>query len=97
MKAVFVIILAIVLLFAATTYFDFVAQNQVYKFCSLFSSGNSIDQVSAKATEHQFEIKESNSSSMVLINPSYLTFNQQYACVIQLKDAKVISQSIVEQ
>lgn|GEM_PF-3439620 len=97
MKAIFGILVAAVFAISAAMYFDFVAENQVYKFCNLHGSGNTLDEVQQKAEQHQFSWEMIDANNLKLSNDNYLTFFEQYVCLVNLEQGRVVAQSMQKQ
>ena len=56
MKAAFVLIIVAIVAYYAAVYFDAVAEQQVYAFCELNASGNTLEELQQRANENSFTL-----------------------------------------
>ena len=95
MKVIVILVVAGIILVTAGISADFYAEQKVYQFCSSIAAGNTIEEVNEIAETQSFINEQTTSVSMVFVTSDFTIFEQS-ACVLDLQDGVVVSQSLIK-
>lgn len=96
MKAGFVIAVLAVVAYTVLVYFDAVAEQQVYAFCELNSSGNPVSEMKARAEEQGFTQAQIDFQTIELTVDNPLALINQYICEVKLENNRIVSQALLK-
>ncbi|TQV72317.1 hypothetical protein FLL45_19055 [Aliikangiella marina] len=95
MKVGFVIVIAAVFGFTALVYFDSATQQNVYDFCQLNSSGNTVVELKTRADEQGFTFVEVDPRTIELTADGSFSLLNEHVCEVKVNDGRVVSQALV--
>jgi len=96
MKVGFIVAVLAIVGYTALVYFDAVAEQQVYAFCELNSSGNKLSELTARADEHGFIETKIDASTIELTIDNPLALLNLYVCEIKIEDNRIVSQALIK-
>ena len=95
MKPLFFLLVLIIVLASVIFVLDYRLGDNLYRFCTAQSSGNSIDRISANAKQFNVKLESSDDHKRIYIPQSKLPFIGKYACEIKIKQQKVVHQEFI--
>lgn len=96
MKYGFVIVILVIVAYTALIYFDAAAEQQVYAFCQSHSSGNTIDELRARADEQNLMFTQIDIQTAELTVDNPLSLLNQYVCEVRLDKERIVAQALLK-